>query len=78
MKGTISTKGQVTVPSEIRERLGLVPGTCVEFELRDEGLLMRKSARGTHPVDRVFGAVRSDCRVDQLLDELRGPRPKEA
>src|SRR5579859_8167547 len=29
----ITTKGQVTIPQEIRERLGLLPHTKVEFEL---------------------------------------------
>lgn len=77
MKSTISSKGQVTVPSEVRERLGLGAGTCVEFELRDEGVLLRKSVKGVHPVDRVYGAIRSGRRVDTLLDELRGPRAKK-
>ncbi len=27
----ISSKGQVTIPKEIRDRLGLLPGTEVEF-----------------------------------------------
>jgi AbrB family looped-hinge helix DNA binding protein len=30
------------VPLEVRERLGLRPGTPVEFELREEGVLLRK------------------------------------
>jgi len=29
MRSTISSKGQITVPLEVRERLGLVPGTLV-------------------------------------------------
>lgn len=77
MKSTISSKGQVTVPAEARERLGLEPGTRVDFELRDDGVLLRKSAKGLHPVDRIFGIVSSARRVDRILDELRGPRPKK-
>ena len=76
MKSVISSKGQVTVPIEIREKLGLVPGTVVKFELSREGALMRKSSTGTHPVDAVYGALRLRRRVDDLLDEMRGPRPK--
>jgi hypothetical protein len=39
--------------------------------------LLRKSVKGVHPVDRVYGAIRSGRRVDTLLDELRGPRAKK-
>jgi AbrB family looped-hinge helix DNA binding protein len=57
MKSTISSKGQITVPAEVRERLGLVPGTAVAFEMRADGVLLKKGARGPHPVDQVFGLI---------------------
>ncbi len=76
MKSTISTKGQVTVPAEIRAQFGPVPGTPVEFELRAEGILLRKGVSGIHPVDRVFGVLRLDGPVDEVIDEMRGPRPE--
>jgi AbrB family looped-hinge helix DNA binding protein len=75
MKSTISSKGQVTVPAEVRSRLGLLPGTVVTFELRDNGVLMRKGGPGTHPVDRVYGLLKLRKPTDALLDEMRGPRP---
>jgi AbrB family looped-hinge helix DNA binding protein len=76
MKSTISSKGQITVPIEIRRRLGLRPGTVVQFEIGENGALMRKGGRGQHPVDRVFGKLKLGRSVDVLLDEMRGPRPK--
>ena len=33
----ITSKGQVTIPQEIRNRLGLLPHTEVEFELSEGG-----------------------------------------
>lgn len=75
MKSTISSKGQVTVPVEVRNRLGLHVGVAVTFEVREGGVLMRKGAPGRHPVDRVFGTLRLRRPVDALLDEMRGPRP---
>lgn len=33
------------------------------------------TAGDEHPVDRVFGTLRLDKPVDELLNELRGPRP---
>ena len=75
MKSTISSKGQITVPAELRELLGLTPGTAVAFELREDGVLLRKSVRGEHPVDRLYGSLRLRRPVDELIDEMRGPRP---
>jgi len=75
MKSTISSKGQVTVPVEIREQLGLTAGSVVTFEVREGGALMKKGFRGEHPVDAVYGSLKLDRPVDAILDEMRGPRP---
>ncbi len=74
MRNTISSKGQVTVPIEVREQLGLTPGTAVEFEIREEGVLLRKKIAGSHPVDKVWGTLSLGCPVDEILDEMREPR----
>jgi antitoxin PrlF len=75
MKSTISSKGQITVPAAIREKLGLVSGTPVEFELREGGVLVRKSSGPLHPVDRLFGSLKLAKPVDALLEEMRGGKP---
>jgi AbrB family looped-hinge helix DNA binding protein len=38
---TITKKGQVTIPKEIREALGLKERDKMIFTIRDEGVLMR-------------------------------------
>ena len=78
MESTISARGQVTVPKQLRDKLGLRPGTVVEFELRDDGVLLKKGVRGSHPVDQVFGILKTRKPVDSVLDEMRGPRPKRS
>ena len=42
----ITSKGQVTIPKEIRERLGIEPGSVVEFEPTQDGrvVLVNKGA----------------------------------
>jgi AbrB family looped-hinge helix DNA binding protein len=77
MRSTISSKGQITVPVEVRERLGLVPGTPVEFELKPGGVFLRKGISGSHPVDKVWATLRLARPVDEILDEMRGPRPEK-
>ncbi len=77
MKSKISSKGQITVPAEVRYELGLRPGMAVEFELREGGVFLRKGGSGLHPVDRVYGLIQLEKPVDELLEEMRGPRPDE-
>jgi AbrB family looped-hinge helix DNA binding protein len=78
MDSRISTKGQITVPQAVRERLGLPPGTPVTFELIEGAVILRKGTPRDHPVDRVFGRLRLGKPVDQFIDEIRGPRPGRA
>ena len=66
----ITTKGQVTIPQEIRERLGLLPHTEVDFEVRDDVVVLKKaevSRRGRRIVDHLRG--RGDVRMstDEIL-----------
>jgi len=75
MKSTMSSKGQLTVPMELREKLGLTAGTVVQFELRDGVVLLRKGNHEGHPVDRLFGSLSLGKPVDEILDQMRGPRP---
>jgi antitoxin PrlF len=75
VKSRISSKGQVTVPAAVRDQLGLVTGTAVEFLVREGEVVMRKR-RTADPVDAVFGRLKLGAPVDVLIDEMRGPRPK--
>jgi len=41
METTISTKGQVVLPSRLREKLGLRPGDALEVKLEGESIVLR-------------------------------------
>jgi AbrB family looped-hinge helix DNA binding protein len=75
MTSTVSSKGQVTVPKGVRDRLGLRTGTIVEFEITGAGVLLRKGHKGMRPVDRVRGILGRSRSTDDLIDEMRGPAP---
>jgi AbrB family looped-hinge helix DNA binding protein len=71
----ITTKGQVTIPQEIRERLGLLPHTEVDFEVRDDVVVLKKAdirRRGPRVVEHLRG--RGDVRMstDEILALTRG------
>jgi AbrB family looped-hinge helix DNA binding protein len=48
MVSTVTDKGQVTLPKAIRDRLGIRPGTKLDFELGpDDTLRVRVLSRGS-------------------------------
>ena len=73
MESRVTERGQVTIPKELRDRLGIRPGQIVVFEEAAGRIVMRRRM-AEHPVDRVWGVLRSERSTDDLMDELRGPR----
>jgi len=74
MKSAVSEKGQVTIPKAIRDRLGLKPGTIVEFRAEDGKLIGTKSV--TEDVFRKWrgrGRLPGKLSVDAYLRLARGP-----
>ncbi len=52
----VTSKGQVTIPQEIREKAGLLPNTEVEFEFDGRVVRLRKVRSGGRPA-RGFALV---------------------
>ena len=76
---TLTSKGQVTIPQEIRERLGLLPGTAVEFDIVGDSVRIRKASRQARGVALVEHMRRAASRAqrprlttDQILALTRG------
>jgi AbrB family looped-hinge helix DNA binding protein len=77
----ITTKGQVTIPVEIREKLGLLPNSEVEFEIVGNSVRMRKvrrvrdaGRRGKSIVQRLRGRGSVRMSTDAILALTRGER----
>jgi antitoxin PrlF len=71
---TISSKGQITVPLEIRRRLGLKEGDRVEFVVDGERTIMRPAQPAENPFERYAGALpafRSRRELSAWLGTLR-------
>jgi antitoxin PrlF len=56
---TISSKGQVTVPQEIRQRIGVSAGDRVEFVIEDGKTLIRPYRDAKNPFGRYRGALKA-------------------
>jgi len=75
----ITAKGQVTIPQEIRNRLGLLPHTQVEFELAGDHARIRKTrlpqgekVRGRLTLEALRGTADTRMSTDEILALTRG------
>jgi AbrB family looped-hinge helix DNA binding protein len=65
----LSSKGQVTIPKEVREAIGLKPGDLVAYEVHDGGISLKR----VEPFDEAYHAALSNT-----LDEWNTPEDEEA
>ena len=68
MNAILSDKGQITIPKKLRDELGLLPGTVLDFLEEDGSVVMRKVMVKV-PAARWRGKGRlpKGCSVDQYL-----------
>lgn len=76
----ITTKGQVTIPQDVRERAGLMPGTDVEFVFEDGKVVLRKAraigkklSRGQKLVEQLRGTGNYGMSTEEVIELMRGP-----
>jgi AbrB family looped-hinge helix DNA binding protein len=78
MSTTVTSKGQVTIPKAVRDRLNLKPGSTVDFELDENGSVVlkkagRKSVVPRSRFDRILGIAPTDMTTDEIMALMRGP-----
>jgi len=69
----VTSKGQVTIPKEIRDKLGVHTGEDVGFEEKD-GMLVISKVVTKSPFDKWVGKLKDleGQRSDDLVREARG------
>ncbi|ABS64204.1 transcriptional regulator, AbrB family [Parvibaculum lavamentivorans DS-1] len=76
--GTIVTsKGQVTIPKAVRDRLGIKPGTEVQFEPTEDGRFLlttagRKRSLKKSPFARLRGTATVKMSTEEIMALTRG------
>jgi antitoxin PrlF len=67
----VTEKGQITIPKELRDALGIGAGTEVEFERRKDAIVVRKAragpTRGARLVDRMRGRGDVEMTTDEIM-----------
>jgi antitoxin PrlF len=78
MAVTVTSKGQVTIPKPVRDRLGINAGSKVDFEVGEDGraFLRRvgKHAMKKSRFERLRATATSGLTTDEIMALTRGDR----
>ena len=76
IKSKLTSRGQVSIPARIRHKLGLTPGSTVEWcERRDDVIVRRASKYSSLDIHKaIFAAPPARRSVDDMDDGIRSHR----
>ncbi len=66
----ITSKGQITIPKEFRDTLGLLPHTHVEFERVGDELRVKKASTQTRGKKMLEALTRPGSLLTMTTDEI--------
>jgi len=73
VKRIVGPKGQVVIPKDVREHLGLEPGSDVIFEVRENEVVIKPSRAPEDLVDEYISIVTSKLKnriqLEQVIEE---------
>jgi antitoxin PrlF len=74
MTATVTAKGQITIPKAVREALGVVPGSKVEFKALEDGniVIAKEGPRPAGRFDRFRGIATTKLTTDEIMALTRG------
>ena len=64
-ESTITSKGQITIPKVVREKLHLETGDTVYFDIRDDGTVLLVPRN--EPVESLFGLLKHKATLRRPL-----------
>jgi AbrB family looped-hinge helix DNA binding protein len=65
----LTAQGQISVPAEVRRKLGLAPGSVLEWEEDGERVVVRRA--GTHSSEEIHAALFPQGAPRKSLGELK-------
>ena len=69
MRTTVTSKGQITIPHEIRSKAKIVAGSQLDFQLEDDGSLTVHLV--VDDISKLKGIVKSKRRKPATLKEMK-------
>jgi len=70
VKAIVAERGQVTIPKDLRERLGIAHKTVLDFR-EENGKLVAEKVPQEDPVSQVMGRLKLEKSTREILSDLR-------
>lgn len=67
---TMTSKGRITVPKEVRDSLGIGPGSKVIFQVTPMGYVVLRPLNAPATLPKPFASVRGSATVKISTDEI--------
>jgi AbrB family looped-hinge helix DNA binding protein len=77
MSSTVTSKGQITIPKQVRDLLGIGPGSQIEFQRAPDGrIVLVKVEKKSRPnrFARLRGHAGPGLSTDEIMAMTRGER----
>ena len=73
LSAKLTSKGQITIPKKVREKIGINPGDELQFR-EENGIYYIKKGVKKSPFDRWVGYLKSgqEKSSDTIIEEMRG------
>lgn len=77
LSSSVTTKGQVTIPVELREKLGIKPGDRVGFVAEGDRVILQRQETA---IETLFGVVKSakGATLEQMEEAIAAGRSRHA
>jgi antitoxin PrlF len=75
--GTVTIKGQITIPKTVRDHLGIGPGSQVRFRRAEDGSVVIEPTASERPgsrFERMRGHAGRGLTTDEIMTLTRGER----
>lgn len=69
MRATVTSKGQITIPKEIRERAHIITGTQLDFQITADGRLVIRPLN--HNINKLKGIAKKKNRHPIPLEAMK-------
>lgn len=67
----INKRGQVTIPKHLRDGFGMHHNIEVVLTPTEHGILIQKQPDGQHPVERIYGILKTNKNTDDYISEIK-------
>jgi len=70
-KAKVTSKGQVTIPKELREKIGIDTGSYIEIKETEIGYVISKQVK-EDCLKKYIGILNNENSSDGIIKEMRG------